>query len=341
MEYKVVYVLVSSEDDYYLEECLVSIYSLKKYNKNVEVILVVDDFTEMRLKSYEEKVSELVDNIVSQTFESNLSSRLRSRFLKTSLRELIKGDFLFLDCDTIVSGDIEGIFHLSCDVGMVLDGHRELCLGERYEDVLKNIQVFEKDVSVIEYKYFNSGVIYCRDTEIAHKIFRMWHSEYIKSNRYGNLQDQLPLHFVNSRIHGKIVEMDGKYNCQMDRGVKYLYDARIIHYLGFQYSHSSMLGKMSCLMHEIADETIFINFRKEGFKITKRIEEIIDNPKGAIRDVITLPTDTVHYKVMNTNVFLLDEVIYSKFPRLYKIKDKMLGFLLMVYRKLKNYRHRC
>ena len=45
MQTKIIYVLVSSPEDIYYEQCLVSVYSLRKYHKNAEVVVLVDDAT--------------------------------------------------------------------------------------------------------------------------------------------------------------------------------------------------------------------------------------------------------------------------------------------------------
>ena len=45
MKTKIIYVLVSNENDCYLEQALVSIYSLRLYNPDANLLLLVDEET--------------------------------------------------------------------------------------------------------------------------------------------------------------------------------------------------------------------------------------------------------------------------------------------------------
>lgn len=49
MKTKIVYVLASSQEDYFLEQCLISLKFLRKYNPEAYVVLVCDDTTESSL----------------------------------------------------------------------------------------------------------------------------------------------------------------------------------------------------------------------------------------------------------------------------------------------------
>ena len=48
----------------------------------------------------------LVDNIVMRKFSEEINNRERSRSLKTNLRHIVSGDYLFIDTDTIITGDL-------------------------------------------------------------------------------------------------------------------------------------------------------------------------------------------------------------------------------------------
>ena len=45
MKTKIVYVVVSDDADFYLEQTLVSVYSARLYNPNAEILLLVDSET--------------------------------------------------------------------------------------------------------------------------------------------------------------------------------------------------------------------------------------------------------------------------------------------------------
>ena len=51
MKTKIIYVLVSNENDCYLEQALVSIYSLRLYNPDANLLLLVDEETSRTLEN--------------------------------------------------------------------------------------------------------------------------------------------------------------------------------------------------------------------------------------------------------------------------------------------------
>lgn len=63
MKTKIIYVLVSNENDCYLEQALVSIYSLRLYNPDANLLLLVDEETSRTL---ENGIRKLILNYVSK-----------------------------------------------------------------------------------------------------------------------------------------------------------------------------------------------------------------------------------------------------------------------------------
>ena len=103
MKTKIVYVLVSQESDFYYEMLLLSLHSLRLYHsrEDTEVVVVMDQDTHTRLQ---EMRATLLKEITPLPVDvpSDYSIKQRSRYLKTNLRELLRGDFLYLDTDTVL-----------------------------------------------------------------------------------------------------------------------------------------------------------------------------------------------------------------------------------------------
>ena len=59
MKTKIVYVLVSSETDLYLEQAWLSLYSLRLHNPNAHVVILMDDYTEHSLRENRENFRKL------------------------------------------------------------------------------------------------------------------------------------------------------------------------------------------------------------------------------------------------------------------------------------------
>lgn len=119
MKTKVVYVITSTEEDFYLEETLISVYSLKKKSPSIIIELVVDTKTDMTLTGKRATLLDYVDKKIVVNVPEKYNKVQTSRYLKTSVREYVDGDFLFVDSDTIITDSLEGIDHFNCDIGMV------------------------------------------------------------------------------------------------------------------------------------------------------------------------------------------------------------------------------
>jgi len=230
---KYVYVLVSDESDLYFEQALLSITSLKTKMRTAYVTLLTDDKTAEYLRNDHQRamIFDLLDEFKEISFSENFSKKYRSRWLKTSIRKHIDGDFLFLDSDTIVAKNL--IIKKKMDLGAVLDIH--LPLYKRFKN--KKYQYFhiQRDKKLnftTAYKnYFNSGVIFCSDTPASHDFFSEWHNLWISSCENGILEDQPSFSMANIKLNNIVTEMDGIWNCQLVRnGIPYLGNSKIIHY---------------------------------------------------------------------------------------------------------------
>ena len=126
MRTKLVYVLASTENDLFYEQCLISVYSAQLYNPNIKIVLVVDNKTHSTLKGNRKEITDYVDDIIVKDFPEETSMFMRSRLLKVELRSLVKGDYLYVDCDTLIVDSLESIDWVSESIAAVLDGHVKL-----------------------------------------------------------------------------------------------------------------------------------------------------------------------------------------------------------------------
>ena len=100
MKIKLLYILVSSPEDVYLEQAYVSATSARRRNPQAYLTLLTDTATEATLGSrgpQDEAFRALFDEVVVAPLDPSLPAMKRSRLLKTGMREYVKGDFLFID----------------------------------------------------------------------------------------------------------------------------------------------------------------------------------------------------------------------------------------------------
>ena len=234
MQTKIVYALVSNGDDRFAAMLLVSLHTLQVRNPKAEVLVVMDETTHLRLQELHSPILSNATPVVV-CVPSEYGKAERSRYLKTTLRERIKGNFLYLDGDTMISDSLADIEDVQDEIAMVTDHNCPIEMGQN-EYGLKMAKKTGMFVEGTEKEpYFNSGVMFVRDTKTAHDFFRKWHELWKVSSRTGVHLDQPPLCETNRVMGHPIQELPGIWNCQY-RFLDYRYyepyvkKAKILHY---------------------------------------------------------------------------------------------------------------
>ena len=201
---KYVYVLTSSEKDYFYEQCLISVVSLKKYHPDSEIVIFTDDNTAAGLKGFRSGIKKYAE-IEVVACDAAYDQKVRSRLLKTSVRHLIKGDFLYIDLDTVIADSLEGIGDCMEDmienIGMVLDEHVETSRHYMYMNMKMNAEKMGYRVAYKD-RHFNSGVMYVKDTPATYDFFKLWNVLYLECHKMGIDTDQTALNEANCRMVG-------------------------------------------------------------------------------------------------------------------------------------------
>ena len=274
---KYVYVLTSDDSDFYLEQTLLSITSLRLYMPDAFVILLVDDTTEANLTGKRSEILKHITELKSVTIDKSFNKKARSRWLKTSLRRHIEGDFLYIDNDTIISEDLYLIENINIDIGAVLDEHSYFSEYEKYRPVrLRNVKsIFKKCKfdSSFDFKiFFNGGIFLCRDCKTGYDFFDEWHKLWLHCFNNGVLTDQQSLNQANFNLGNVIKELDGIWNCQLmhDGALKYLHDAKIIHYFATHVHEKYFL---------LANKEYTEKIRETGF-VDQKTKNMLKNPKA-------------------------------------------------------------
>ena len=266
MKTKVIYVLVSQESDFYYEMFLLSHYSLRLYHPKgkVEVTLIMDSDTYQRLV---EKKATILNDVTQVVVDVPREYTMiqRSRYLKTTLRQRVTGDFLFLDNDTIICGSLDEIDYTKATVAMVSNYNSSILLND------PNITKFctQAGFSFLEGQpYYNSGVIYCKDAPDSYQLFEVWYNCWLTSIHNGIPQDQPALCQANKDVELIIDEMSGIWNCQYrcPSSKKYLKNAKILHYYGSSSGNNLILH---CLFNNI----------READGVTNPITRVVQKPR--------------------------------------------------------------
>lgn len=310
---KFLYILVSNENDIYYEQTLVSVTSLRHHNPNAFISLVVDDRTAENLVGFRSTIKELVQEYKVIPFSKEISNKVRSRLLKTNMRNLVEDDFLYLDGDTVIVEPLPIPFGEECDVGAIADLHaRE---NDRYRTKHK---LFNKNIRKLNFSlslndlYFNSGVMYVKESERAKEFVDKWHQLYLHGVERGVYTDQVSFNEANHSLGFPIKELSGEWNCQVREAYNHLYRvktiypllcrAKIIHFFG-----SGIDGRKE--PHPLMKNVFFEKIKKEQ-KISEESLQVIYNAKTGFYGAP---------EKLNPNTRFPLFFIYRQFPKIFRM----------------------
>lgn len=268
MKTKIVYVLVSSPDDCFYEQLLMSLYSLRLYNKGAFVELVVNQETAETLLEFRQSYKSYVSKTTIVNTPLEFNQLQKSRFLKTHLRNVIEGDFLYIDIDTIICDSLEDIDNLDGDICATTNGNSELLIRdcEDFAWVLKKSKIMGFDF--VGREYYNAGINFVRDNERTRKFYSEWYECYKECVAKGVQMDQVSFCEVNYRFGKIISHMPEYWNCQIQRRGLLLFDKiKILHY----YTNDNPARFL------LAESTVHKRIKREE-KIPEDIKLLISNP---------------------------------------------------------------
>lgn len=233
MKTKLVYVLTCAPEATYIEQALMSVYSARYWNKDAHIVLMVDDKTDALLTGKRGNILNYISEKIVVPFEDEtLTPMYRSRWIKTQVRELVKGDLLFVDSDTVCCRSISEIDDFTCEVGAAGDNNTVFKNDVGRKGTIQQASPV-CDLTNEEY-YFSSGVIYCKDTERTHKLFSLWHQYWKDGVEKGIKIDQPALAKANIEMEHIIEPIDNVYNNVLYTQNADLYRSAIMHIPNYQ-----------------------------------------------------------------------------------------------------------
>jgi hypothetical protein len=328
MKTKIVYVLVSDNSDIYLEQTLLSVYSAKYHMPSVDIILIVDDLTNKELIKERATILKYISNKIVVNIEDSYSNQQKSRILKTSMIEYLSEDFLFIDSDTIILAPLDDIDNLRCTIGAVKNIHAS---SIKYNPTSDFIRKFIKKTGwniTDDIEYFNSGVIFVKNNELARKFFKDWNFFWNEGRKKGVYIDQIAFTKANIENNNIIQELSGIWNCQIRNGIKYFSNIKILHFFSTRFPPKT---PPLCIF---MDKKFYQQIKKSKITVDD-FEIFIKNPFHYFVDT-TYILHNQEVFMWNTETVMLLRYIYDNYNSFFSLIDKFSYFVRMLHKSTKN-----
>ncbi len=234
MKTKLVYVLTCAPEANYIEQALMSVWSARYWNPDAHIVLITDKLTDKLFVGKRAEILDYISEKIVVPFEDDsLSMVYRSRWIKTSVRQLIIGNFLFIDCDTIVCKPLDEIDSFECEVGAVGDSNVKFQEDVAKIETCKIVSKLSIDISNEEY-YYSSGVLYVKDSPQSHSFYQEWHKNWLISYALNLAIDQPSLAKANIDSFHMMSTIDNRYNCILFTQTHELVNASIVHIAAYR-----------------------------------------------------------------------------------------------------------
>lgn len=182
---QVCYVVVGDGWSRFAQMAWLSAHTVRLHEPSAKIILVTDERSYPTIEASASRLLSSVDETVKVMTEIE-DKRNRSFFLKTALRRHISGDLLYLDADTLVIGSLADIPINDAEVAAALDFNYD---GEWFPPGLR------EPYRALGWQYplpcyFNSGVLFLRDTPAVREFSEEWTRRWFSLLRIGTYLDQ-------------------------------------------------------------------------------------------------------------------------------------------------------
>jgi hypothetical protein len=174
------YALATDGERDYPDMVMVSALSLRRIYPTSKITILTDDDS---LPGLGCALAHLAENgaQIRSVGQFSGTPRMRSRFVKTQVRNVIDGDFLYLDADTVAIRNFDGLFACRAPLSAAIDRN---CVDPRGGFPAWVIPDFVR----LGWRhptrcYLNAGVVLWRDCEDARALGKLWHENWLHYSR--------------------------------------------------------------------------------------------------------------------------------------------------------------
>jgi hypothetical protein len=117
---QICYVLASTGTDLYAQMTCISLSLSRRLYPAAKIVVLVDEVTQANLTKCQSPLLSLASQIIS--VETGMPAAVaRNRFIKTSMRQVLSGDFVFLDADALPIRKFDELAQTGAGLAAALD----------------------------------------------------------------------------------------------------------------------------------------------------------------------------------------------------------------------------
>jgi hypothetical protein len=246
------------------------------------------------------------------------------------MRKYITGDFLYIDCDTIIADNLDCTFPDAIKIGAIPDSHIPFTSHHYYRQFRdENLKLGFDSIKETD-SYYNGGVIFCKNSPESYAFFEMWHSLWKETLNKGNSQDMPSFNRANYILNNIITEIGGEWNCQIsNNGIPFLHHAKILHYFAtsLDFLTSPFL---------LASKTVLSSIKEFG-TISIEILEKLHDPKSAFELNSKIISDRDVIEILDSSFFSVLRRLRKKNKKIFEIFDTFIYHLSVFLKNLMNF----
>ncbi len=221
----IVYALTGQGDDVYLRMTLLSARSVRLSNPSLRIVVCVDRLSyECGWTTLEEALSGLAEVRIVDTPDGAPS--FRNRHMRTRLRTLLSGRFVYLDGDTLVRRPLDVRPDMNCDISAVANHNHPH--GTAIDE---DVQHFVACDWPVPRRYYNAGVQFWDDTPRSREMALIYHESWLRAVAVtGAFKDQPAFNHAIQASRARVEELPPSYNAQVNSRMGAAYEATIWHF---------------------------------------------------------------------------------------------------------------
>lgn len=239
-----VFVVTAGKSDLFAQMARVSTAAVRLVEPTARVTLVCDEQLTGRTEPGIRALLGEVDLVLARAADYD-DPGMRSRHLKTSLREIVTGEFLYLDVDAVPVRPLGEVARICGDAAGCLDRNQiaaDYVVDEWVRDIYGRLEWS------LPRRYFNGGVMFWKDTPAARQLGAWWHESWRQTSALGRHEDQPGLNHAIESSPAAVVELPRVYNAMIHWRREMARDAKIIHFFTSHWE-----GRGECVFHYLVE----------------------------------------------------------------------------------------